>query len=92
MQGLSVFICAFFQSRPAVRLRGHEKEDVMSTSLRLFYSNGACSLAPHIVLEETGAPFETIRIDMHPESSANRTISVSIPKVAYRRSLSTTGY
>ncbi|MEP9402802.1 glutathione S-transferase family protein [Sphingomonas silueang] len=36
----------------------------MSTTFRLFYSNGACSLAPHIALEETGAPFEPIRIDM----------------------------
>ncbi len=36
----------------------------MPTSLRLFYSNGACSLAPHIVLEETGIPFEPVRVDM----------------------------
>ncbi|MBB4617458.1 glutathione S-transferase family protein [Sphingomonas abaci] len=36
----------------------------MPTPFRLFYSNGACSLAPHIALEETGAPFEPVRIDM----------------------------
>ena len=36
----------------------------MPTSLRLFYSNGACSLAPHIVLEETGIPFEPVCVDM----------------------------
>ena len=36
----------------------------MPTSLRLFYSNGACSLAPHIVLEDTGIPFEPVRVDM----------------------------
>ncbi|MEN2748127.1 glutathione S-transferase N-terminal domain-containing protein [Sphingomonas sp. T9W2] len=36
----------------------------MPTSLRLFYSNGACSLAPHIALEETGIPFEPVRVDM----------------------------
>jgi glutathione S-transferase len=31
--------------------------------MRLYYSPGACSLAPHIVLEETGARFELARID-----------------------------
>lgn len=36
----------------------------MPTPFRLFYSNGACSLAPHIALEETGAPFEAIRVDL----------------------------
>ncbi|MEH3036289.1 MAG: glutathione S-transferase N-terminal domain-containing protein [Sphingomonas adhaesiva] len=36
----------------------------MSTPLRLFYASGACSLAPHIALEESGAPFEPVRVDM----------------------------
>lgn len=35
----------------------------MPRLLRLFYSNGACSLAPHIALEETGVPYEPVRID-----------------------------
>jgi len=30
--------------------------------IRLFYSPGACSLAPHIVLEEAGAAYEPVRI------------------------------
>ena len=32
--------------------------------LKLFYAPGACSLAPHIVLEEIGAPFELERINL----------------------------
>jgi glutathione S-transferase len=35
----------------------------LSDTLTLYYSPGACSLAPHIALEETGAPFEAVKID-----------------------------
>ena len=31
--------------------------------LRLYYSPGACSLAPHAALEEAGADFEPVRLD-----------------------------
>ena len=31
-------------------------------SLKLFYSPGACSIVPHIALEEAGADFEPVRV------------------------------
>ncbi|MBV9076411.1 MAG: glutathione S-transferase N-terminal domain-containing protein [Methylobacteriaceae bacterium] len=34
------------------------------TDLKLYYSPGSCSLAPHIALEEAGADFEPVRVDM----------------------------
>ncbi len=33
-------------------------------TLRFFYSPAACSLAPHIVLEETGAAYEPVRVTL----------------------------
>jgi glutathione S-transferase len=32
--------------------------------MKLYYSTGACSLSPHIVLKEIGLPFEAIRVDL----------------------------
>lgn len=32
--------------------------------MKLFYSPGACSLASHIVLEESGAKFETVKVNL----------------------------
>lgn len=32
--------------------------------MKLYYSPGACSLSPHIVLREAGAAFELVRVDL----------------------------
>ncbi|KAL5346224.1 hypothetical protein V496_05451 [Pseudogymnoascus sp. VKM F-4515 (FW-2607)] len=33
--------------------------------IKLWYSSGACSLAPHILLNETGIEFEPVKLDVH---------------------------
>ncbi len=37
--------------------------------MKLFYSPGACSLSPHIVLRETGLPFELEKVDLRSKQT-----------------------
>ena len=41
-----------------------------ATSVKLFYSPGACSLSPHIVLREVGLPYKLERVDLKTHTTA----------------------
>lgn len=43
--------------------------------MKLYYAPGACSLAPHIVLEEVGARFELSRVGLGCQPAEQRRIS-----------------
>ena len=51
--------------------------------MKLYYSAGACSLAPHIVLKESGLSFETIAVDMGTHTLADGTDYYSINSLGY---------
>lgn len=38
--------------------------------MKLYYSPGACSLAPHIVLRETGLPFSLVKVELRSHQTA----------------------
>jgi glutathione S-transferase len=46
--------------------------------MKLFYSSGACSLSPHIVLLEAGIPFTMEKIDLRTKKTAQGTDYLSI--------------
>lgn len=39
--------------------------------MKLYYANGACSLTPHILLEEIGVPYEVERVDLKTKTTAS---------------------
>lgn len=39
--------------------------------MKLYYTPGACSLSPHIVLEESGLPFELEKVDLQLKETAS---------------------
>lgn len=41
--------------------------------MKLYYSPGACSLSPHIVLQELGIPIELVRVDLASKKEADGT-------------------
>ena len=46
--------------------------------MKLYYSPGACSLSPHIVLREAGLAFELIRVDLGAKKTASGTDFFSV--------------
>ncbi|MGH8370266.1 MAG: glutathione S-transferase N-terminal domain-containing protein, partial [Gammaproteobacteria bacterium] len=51
--------------------------------MKLYYAQGACSLAPHIVLRELGLPFEAVRVDLKTHRLADGTDYYTINPKGY---------
>ncbi len=41
--------------------------------MKLYFSPGACSLAPHIALAEAGVPYDTVKVDLRKHVTADGT-------------------
>lgn len=51
--------------------------------MKLYFSPGACSLSPHIVLRETGLPFELERVDLKTKTTATGADYLAINPLGY---------
>ena len=51
--------------------------------MKLYFSPGACSLAPHIALEEAGIPFEAVKVDLRTHKLADGTDYYTINPKGY---------
>ena len=51
--------------------------------MKLYYSPGACSLAPHIALSEAGLPYDTAKVDLRKHTLADGTDYYTINPKGY---------
>ncbi|CAG9957036.1 unnamed protein product [Clonostachys rosea f. rosea IK726] len=60
------------------------------SNLVLYRANGACSLAPHIILNELGLPFTSVVQGSSPKSTIPPTVEIDMDE--YRRTIHPQGY
>ena len=51
--------------------------------MKLYYSPGACSLSPHIILRETNTPFELVKVDLKEKKTEDGRDFRQISRVGY---------
>jgi glutathione S-transferase len=51
--------------------------------MKLYFSPGACSLSPHIVLRELGIPFDLVKVDMSSKKTSDGDDFASINPKGY---------
>jgi glutathione S-transferase len=57
--------------------------------MKLYFSPGACSLSPHIVLRELGLPFDLVKVDMSSKKTSDGDDFASINPKGYVPALKT---